>query len=303
MLQVHFLNVGHGDCTVIAHPSGRLTMIDINNSQDYDPESFQELLQEERKKAGLAGIGIGGAAHDLGLGGVGLLSSLLTSPNVNELAKDHAAKEITDPIEFMHRTYPGQSLFRFISTHPDLDHMRGLKRLHENIGFTNFWDTAHTKPAPEFRNGNDREDWDFYQSLRKGEIAGTSVLKFMRGHSAFAFAREENGMPGGDSIEILSPAPTLVAACNAGEKWNDLSITLRVRHANRSLLLPGDAEADAWKEMVAFHGANLKSDYLKASHHGRDTGFDLDAVKLIAPRITFVSVGRKPDRDASSKYR
>jgi competence protein ComEC len=26
-------------------------------------------------------------------------------------------------------------------------------------------------------------------------------------------------------------------------------------------------------------------------------------MKLIAPRVTFVSVGRKPDTDASSKYR
>ena len=51
MLRVHFLNVGHGDCTIISHPSGRLTMIDINNSQDYDSESFTELVKEERQKA------------------------------------------------------------------------------------------------------------------------------------------------------------------------------------------------------------------------------------------------------------
>jgi competence protein ComEC len=50
-------------------------------------------------------------------------------------------------------------------------------------------------------------------------------------------------------------------------------------------------------------GAGLKSDYFKASHHGRDSGYHLEAMKLIAPRVTFVSVGRKPDADASSKYR
>lgn len=36
MLTVHFLNVGHGECSLIAHPSGRLTMVDINTSHDYD---------------------------------------------------------------------------------------------------------------------------------------------------------------------------------------------------------------------------------------------------------------------------
>jgi hypothetical protein len=70
MLRVHFLNVGQGDCTIIKHPSGRLTMIDVNNSQDFDAETFAEELEEERRKhrnpfGSLLGSGGGGA-----LGGV-----------------------------------------------------------------------------------------------------------------------------------------------------------------------------------------------------------------------------------------
>ncbi len=68
-------------------------------------------------------------------------------------------------------------------------------------------------------------------------------------------------------------------------------------------MLPGDAEALAWDEMVRFYGARLKSSFLKASHHGRDTGYHLEALKLINPLMTFVSIGRKPDTDASNKYR
>jgi competence protein ComEC len=51
MLRVHFLNVGHGDCTIVEHHSGRLTMIDVNNSQDYDAETFGEVLAEGRRSA------------------------------------------------------------------------------------------------------------------------------------------------------------------------------------------------------------------------------------------------------------
>ena len=29
MAKIHFLNVGHGDCTVIEHNNGNLTVIDI----------------------------------------------------------------------------------------------------------------------------------------------------------------------------------------------------------------------------------------------------------------------------------
>ena len=219
-------------------------------------------------------------------------------PNVYGDAVQDSKKELTDPIEFLKRNYPRQSLFRFILTHPDLDHMRGLKRLHESIGFTNFWDTAHTKPTPNYRSDSDREDWEFYQTLRSA-----GAKNYTRGDSYFAFGKDENGVPGGDNIEILSPTPALVRSCNQAGKSNDLSLVLRVRHSAGSVLLSGDAEAEAWDDMKNYYGATLKSDYLKASHHGRDSGYHLEAMKLIAPRVTFVSVGRKPDTDASSKYR
>jgi len=137
MLRVHFLNVGHGDCTIISHPSGRLTMIDINNSQDYDDETFQELLKEKRQKADAYGLG---ASYNpllsdpfnplvtprYGLSdatrGVPVLAEYIR-PNVYADAVQHSKNELTDPIEFLKRNYPGQSLFRFILTHPDLDHM------------------------------------------------------------------------------------------------------------------------------------------------------------------------------------
>ena len=187
MLRVHFLNVGHGDCTIISHPSGRLTMIDINNSQDYDSESFKELVKEERQKvdalrvrqAGLGSLFSQGSlmASGLALNPLRGAGAFGAQPNAllgaydsvyADAARD-AASELTDPIEFLQKTYPGRSLFRFILTHPDLDHMRGLKRLHDTVGFANFWDTRHTKPDPDFRSDADREDWEFYRSLRSND--------------------------------------------------------------------------------------------------------------------------------------
>jgi hypothetical protein len=88
MLRVHFLNVGHGDCTIISHPSGRLTMIDINNSQDYDPGSFNELLDEEKRKRGVAGF----ATADNAGGWGGLTATLLGSGSLAEVAKADAAQ-------------------------------------------------------------------------------------------------------------------------------------------------------------------------------------------------------------------
>jgi competence protein ComEC len=307
MLRVHFLNVGHGDCTLIQHHSGRLTIVDINTSQEYDPDSFKELLSEEARKQYnplAAGFGIGGGAQSAAVNALfgtppGYGAGLLGMPTGYFEALAEAKKELADPIAFLRANYPGQRLWRFVLTHPDLDHMRGIKRLYEGIGFDNFWDTAHTKPTPEYRSNDDKVDWEFYQHLRSGAV-GVHHRFFTRGDAFFAFAPQ---LPESDSIEILSPTADLITKCNKAGKSNDLSVVLRLWHAGCSVLLPADAESPAWDEMVRVYGNGLKSDFLKASHHGRDSGYHLDAVKLIAPYITFVSVGRKPDTDASSKYR
>ena len=153
--------------------------------------------------------------------------------------------------------------------------MRGLEALYENIGFDNFWDTDHTKTKPDFRSDADKDDWNFYQWLRSAN-GPMKPRMYTRGNAYYAFAKEENGMLGGDNIEILSPTRELVGECNTAEKSNDLSIVIRVHHARRSVLLPGDAEEAAWDEMVRFYGNRLKSSFLKASHHGRDTGLPLE---------------------------
>ncbi|HZS16312.1 MAG TPA: hypothetical protein VFA51_00095 [Candidatus Udaeobacter sp.] len=46
MTRIHFLNVGHGDCTIIEHASGHITMVDINNSDSLDEDTRRELAEE-----------------------------------------------------------------------------------------------------------------------------------------------------------------------------------------------------------------------------------------------------------------
>jgi competence protein ComEC len=192
--------------------------------------------------------GLGGlspASNALGLG-----SSFFRPFAADEAAKAaviaRAKRELTDPIAFLKTNYPNERLWRFILTHPDLDHMSGLKSLYEHVGFDNFWDTDHTKRTPNYRSDADKEDWEFYQSLRGGNL-GTMPRNYTRGTSLFAFGKEEDGRPGGDNIEILSPSPALIGVCNTAGKSNDLSLVLRIHHAGKSVLLPGDAEAPAWE--------------------------------------------------------
>jgi competence protein ComEC len=302
-MKVWYLNVGHGDCTIIQHPSGRITMIDINNSQSYDPESHQALIEERQGMGALNRLLAPQAAQTAALSG-GLGGGILGGQWEEYAALMEAERrELTDPIAFFKETFPGQSIFRFILTHPDMDHMRGIKNLFSEIYVENFWDTRNNKKIENFNSSRDKEDWEFYQYLRSGQTH-VQVNNYTRGYTGFAINKDADGSGRGDGIYVLSPPPDLVRACNANGKFNDISIVFEISCYGRTLTFAGDAETLAWDEMVRVYGPRdlLKTDVLKASHHGRDSGFHLRALQALRPDVTIVSVGRKPSTDAHQKY-
>ena len=303
-MKVWFLNVGHGDCTIIEHPSGRITMIDINNSQNYDPDSHRELA-EERQQTQMITEALSFLTPRNALlnapAATSVLSELIRRAEADRAAEQAERNELTDPIKFFKDTFPGRSLFRFVLTHPDMDHMRGIKKLFQEIEVVNFWDTANSKSITSFNSTADKEDWEFYQNLRAGKV-GIATKNYLRGADKYAFSRDEDGSLGGDGISILSPTNEIVTECNRTGKFNDLSLVLDITYGGRNFIFAGDAEQMAWDSMVAAYGASLKADVLKASHHGRDSGFHTKALQAIQPTITVVSVGRKPSTDAHQKY-
>jgi len=191
MLRIHFLNVGHGDCTIIEHPSGRITMVDVNNGKDLGDNSQGEILKRQSTTLLaelLAESSLTPQARDslLNRGGFfqtagpGFLSGLM--PNQSDSAfgmkglletdKKQGLREagckigLTNPVDYFQREFPGHPVFRYIQTHPDLDHMRGLVAMREHgIEIVNFWDTEHSKP-PEFKSRGDEAEWFAYQNLR-----------------------------------------------------------------------------------------------------------------------------------------
>jgi hypothetical protein len=286
MVKIHFLNVGHGDCTIIEHATGRLTMIDINNGEDLDSESVNELsaaygLSEQTRSIRKI---LGGASD----------SALLAEKGYDI--------ELTNPIAFLAEHYAGQPLFRYIQTHPDLDHMRGLAAFAgQGLCIVNFWDVKHEK-IPDFQNDEDENDWNAYQTFTS-QNGSPKVLQLYSGARGIYYNEEPDGVTGGDGIEILSPTPDLIQTANEADNTNDLSYVLRITYMGIRIILGGDAEEQAWESMVARYGKNLKCDVLKGSHHGRDSGYHQEAVRLMSPQYTILSVGKKPETDATNKYR
>jgi beta-lactamase superfamily II metal-dependent hydrolase len=102
---------------------------------------------------------------------------------------------------------------------------------------------------------------------------------------------------------ILAPTEELKLAANQAEDANAHNYVLWLDYAGFNVVLGGDATYEVWQSIFARYGANLKCNILKASHHGRDSGYHQEVVKAMKPEFTIVSVGTKPETDASNKYR
>ena len=283
-VNVHILNVGHGDCTFIEHESGRLTMIDINNSKSLPIED--EIALAEAQRVSLKEF-----------------RGRIFLPKDQMSWEDYYRSLLVDPVDYFKANFPGRSVFRYIQTHPDMDHMSGLFRFfwQERIELMNMWDTAHTKSFDEkdfLVSPYDYYDWLAYRLMRVGDLSDG------RTHKVLQRSRDDVGSYWiEDGLQIWGPDQELVHDCNVAENWNDSSYMLRVEYGGRSLVLPGDAEKPAWDAVEQSLGAPaMKCDLLKAAHHGRDSGYSDSAVSAMSPDIVICSVGKKPSTDASDRY-
>lgn len=325
-LDIHFLNVGHGDCTFVEFPD-RLTMIDINNCKKLGKESEAELRRKFAPKpptpswltaAAVAGLGtppvrLSQIGSPLGVPGifepqarsVSILAQALARVREEEDKKfKETTDRLTDPIDYYKANFGGRSIFRYIQSHPDMDHMGGLYRLcfQEKIEIVNFWDTKHCieKDEDAMRTGevnHEIRDWYTYLMLRK-RAEKLRVLHLTNGARADFYAA--------DGISIWAPfdhSQEQNAECNP----NDLSYLLHIRFGQCRIVLGGDAPKETWE---ALHNGNKargwafpKVNLLKASHHGRNSGYYMPAVRQMSPDLTIMSVGDlKAKDDATASY-
>lgn len=76
------------------------------------------------------------------------------------------------------------------------------------------------------------------------------------------------------------------------EAKNDDSLVLRLHYGNRNILLPGDAERQAERGILAENPPQtLQSDVLKVGHHGGKNSTTQEFLRAVEPKIGIISVG------------
>lgn len=177
-----------------------------------------------------------------------------------------------NPIKYLKNLTSSREIYRYIQTHPDMDHMDGLADLLNDFDIVNYWDTNNTKPDPETYDNNFREeDWDAYKNAAKGK-----ELLFSRQSTSI----QSTLGPYIYGIYPVSPTPALVSSANDNEDWNSLSYVTLISWDGFKVLLGGDATTEVWDDIVGWINTDNKARQLlsnisvfKASHHGRESGF------------------------------
>ncbi len=85
-------------------------------------------------------------------------------------------------------------------------------------------------------------------------------------------------------FDILYPAINV-----KDDNVNNLSLVIKMRYKNRSMLFTGDIETYGEDKI----NVNIKADILKVAHHGSSTSTSEDFLKKVSPNISIISVAKK----------
>lgn len=206
-----------------------------------------------------------------------------------------------NPVDYL-KGFEVREIFRFILTHPDMDHMDGIKSLFDSFSILNFWDTENNKIMSQGVQWGkySKEDWDFYQELRKSK-SSPKVLHLYAGAKGKYFNQNENGQSGSDGLYLLAPTQSLVDSANENNNYNDCSYVILYRTGNRKIILSGDSEEKTWNYILENHEDDVANiDVLIAPHHGRATGGNDTYLDTLKPKLTLFGNAKSKFLDYNS---
>lgn len=187
----------------------------------------------------------------------------------------------------------GKNVCRFISTHPDEDHISGLKEFHEKFTILNFYrvDNCASKGDKEESN-----DFKLYKQLRDDNQKNFSLVK----DCTRRWMNQSSEERGASGLFCLWPDATNKQYIAAQEeasngKPNNISPVIEYKVDDFSFLWMGDMETIMQKEFAKTL-SNHKVTVVFAPHHGRKSGhIPAELMQKLSPNL--VVVGEAPAED------
>ncbi|MEK7099524.1 MAG: MBL fold metallo-hydrolase [Patescibacteria group bacterium] len=162
-----------------------------------------------------------------------------------------------------------RSIDLVVETHPDADHIAGLADVLERY-------RVHYFLSPGIENDT---------ATTKRLLADVAKE---RGLTAFTARKGERiHLGGGAYADVLYPDHDVSKSeTNAG------SVVLHIVYGGTSFMLTGDLPSSGEDHLVTEDGATLKSDVLKAGHHGSRTSTDSGWLAAVGPSTVVISAGK-----------
>ena len=212
-LQVHMLDVGHGDCLLLISPSGNTLLIDAGENG-----SFEEVVEPYLENLGMERLDI-----------------------------------------VMH-------------SHAHTDHIGAMDELlaaDYDIG-------CYLRPAADAGKPTKT-----YERL----LASLAAADFPTYPLYAADSSPLNAWDDAVTVRILSPLPDV----KYGDV-NDTSLVLKMEYGSTSILLTGDAESKAEREMMGvYRDGEMQATLLKVAHHSSTTGTTLPFLQAVGAQYAMIS--------------
>ncbi|MFH1351820.1 MAG: DNA internalization-related competence protein ComEC/Rec2 [Pseudomonadota bacterium] len=161
-----------------------------------------------------------------------------------------------------------------VLTHPQEDHMSGLRFI-----------ASHFQPKEFWSNGDKVATPSFIELMR---ILESKKIKRLIPDDL----RDGRDISGVD-IKLLHP-PSIGERIRSPDEYtglNNNSLVLKLSYEGSSFLFPGDLEKTGEEVMISNAGPVLKSDILLAPHHGSKTSCSNSFLQMVRPRICIISSG------------
>ena len=168
------------------------------------------------------------------------------------------------------RAHGARRLDALILTHPDADHIGGVVALLRGIPVGRVIEPGLPVGKPLYL--------ELLREVEARDVAWNA-----------ARAGETLRLDGVD-LTLLWPDS---AAVDTAQEANEVSAVLQLRYGNFSALVPGDAPASVEQLLVAHYGSALRSQVLKAGHHGSRTSTTEEWLDAVRPELIVISAGRR----------
>ncbi len=210
---------------------------------------------------------------------------------------DNQRDELFDKIK---KHSDNKGITRFISTHPDEDHIKGLKELDDKIDILNFYVVKNAATKSE-----ETDSFKHYCKLRDDSKKAFYVYK----DCSRKWMNQNSDERGSSGICFLWPDTsnsdfmTALDEVTNGSGFNNISpIFTYSAQDNVKMMWMGDMETD-FLDKIKDKIDWPKVDVLFAPHHGRKSGHvSSDVLEEISPKVIVIGEALSKDLDYYSGY-